>query len=37
MENETPGTLTILLIYLAVFTIGFILVFVNLGTKWGIG
>lgn len=37
MDSETPGTLTILVIYLIVFTIGFILVFLNLGTKWAIG
>lgn len=37
MENETPGTLTIMIIYLVLFTIGYILVFWHLGTKWPIG
>ncbi len=37
MESETPGTLTIMIIYLIVFTIGFIVLFLNLGTKWAIG
>ncbi len=35
-NNETPGTLAIMAIYLVLFTIAFALVFVNLGTKWPI-
>lgn len=37
MDEEIPGTLTIMVIYLVLFTIGFILIFWNLGTKWAIG
>ncbi len=37
MEGETPGTFVILLIYLVVFTLGYLVMFWNLGTKWPIG
>ncbi len=37
MNNEIPGTFAIMVIYLILFTIGFVLVFANLGTKWPIG
>lgn len=37
MDNETPGTFAIMVIYLVLFTIGFLAIFLNLGTKWPIG
>lgn len=37
MEDRIPGTLTILVVYLVLFTIAYMLVFADLGTKWAIG
>jgi hypothetical protein len=36
-KYETPGTLTIMIIYLILFVLGYILLFVHLGSKWPIG
>ena len=34
---ETPGTLAIMVIYLAVFFVAWLLAFVYLATRWAIG
>jgi hypothetical protein len=35
-EHSIPGTFTIMVVYLVIFTLCFILAFAHLGTKWPI-
>jgi DMSO reductase anchor subunit len=36
-EHSIPGSMVIMVVYLVIFTLGFILSFAHLGTKWPIG
>jgi DMSO reductase anchor subunit len=36
VEHSIPGSMVIMVVYLVIFTIGFILAFAHLGTKWPI-